>query len=109
MFAYRPIRPIELYSAVQAGTGECKPRAVKGDDSALDLPVFVFSTCKGLALITKEDSTVQFILESVRDFLLKGNGYQELWPGSLKDFEAHSHKNSLLAAGNISQWLGETL
>lgn len=91
LFAYRPLRPMELYSMVQAGTGECKLQLTEDDDYALNLQVFVLSTCKGLALITKEDSTVQFIHESVRDFLLKGNGYQELWDGSFKDFEAHSH------------------
>ncbi|EGX45684.1 hypothetical protein AOL_s00159g4 [Orbilia oligospora ATCC 24927] len=41
---------------------------------------FVLSSSKGLAEVTKSaDRTVQFIHESVRDFLLKEHGLDELW------------------------------
>lgn len=47
---------------------------------------------KGLAEITKSKSPrVQFIHESVRDFLIKDNGLHELWPELEIDWESSSH------------------
>ncbi|OLN94198.1 putative ankyrin repeat protein-like protein 4 [Colletotrichum chlorophyti] len=52
---------------------------------------FVVSSSKGLAEIMRsDDQTVQFIHESVRDFLLKDNGLRELWPNLVDDFESQS-------------------
>ncbi|KAK4222206.1 hypothetical protein QBC38DRAFT_549429 [Podospora fimiseda] len=57
---------------------------------------FVRYTSKGPAEITKSKSpVVQFIHESVRDFLLKEKGLLELWPSlaqNLTGFEAQSHE-----------------
>ncbi len=53
----------------------------------------VISSSKGLAEITKSKRpTVQFVHESVRDFLVKEKGLQTLWPGIGFDWEAESHE-----------------
>jgi hypothetical protein len=53
----------------------------------------VTSSSKGLAEITKsEQPTVQFVHESVRDFLVKERGLQDLWPEFGFDWEALSHE-----------------
>jgi hypothetical protein len=56
---------------------------------------FVLNSSKGLAELTKSKTpTVQFIHESVRDFLTKDNGLYELWPdlGDGTNFEGGSHQ-----------------
>ncbi|KAH7145557.1 hypothetical protein B0J13DRAFT_474300, partial [Dactylonectria estremocensis] len=53
----------------------------------------VTSSSKGLAEITKsKQPTVQFIHESVRDFLVKEKGLQELWPELGFEWEGPSHE-----------------
>ncbi|KAK4668766.1 uncharacterized protein QC764_710370 [Podospora pseudoanserina] len=60
-----------------------------------DIPRFIRSISKGLAEITqsKKAPVVQFIHESVRDFLLKEEkrGVRVVWPELGDDFEAQSH------------------
>ncbi|KAK6598120.1 hypothetical protein H4I96_09072 [Botrytis cinerea] len=67
LFANRPLKPQELYFATQIGLdGEC------------------------LAEVTKNKaSDVQFIHESVRDFLL--GKYESQWSGSSGSFVGHGH------------------
>ena len=51
-----------------------------------DMNRFVLNSFKGLAELTKSKMPiVQFIHESVRDFLIKDNGLCELWPELRKD------------------------
>ncbi|VUC36260.1 unnamed protein product [Clonostachys rosea] len=58
-----------------------------------DMERFVMSSSKGLAELTKsKNQTVQFIHESVRDFLLKDNGIRQLWPEFESNFETVSHE-----------------
>lgn len=61
-----------------------------------DIPKFIRSISKGLAEITQSKKTpvVQFIHESVRDFLLKEEkrGLRVVWPELGDDFEAQSHE-----------------
>ncbi|RDW69559.1 hypothetical protein BP6252_08579 [Coleophoma cylindrospora] len=59
-----------------------------------DMDRFVLNSSKGLAELTKSKiSTVQFIHESVQDFLVKDDGLGELWPELKKegDFRSISH------------------
>ncbi|KFY76789.1 hypothetical protein V499_03666 [Pseudogymnoascus sp. VKM F-103] len=93
LFAARPFRPDELRIAVEAGNeddppdGPCDPAQMTADN----LRRFVFDASKGLAEITKsKEPTVQFIHESVRDFLLKDGGLQKLLP-TVKNFEGQGH------------------
>ena len=52
----------------------------------------VISSSKGLAEITKaKQPTVQFIHESVRDFLIKDRGLAEIWPDFKLDWESLGH------------------
>lgn len=95
LYAKRPLMRQEFYLAVSTG--------LLGDDEDLlnDLmtPIpndiidrFVVSSSKGLAEVTKSNQpTVQFIHESVRDFLIKDNGIQELWPEFGDGFEGLCH------------------
>ncbi|KAL7972633.1 hypothetical protein HDV63DRAFT_393258 [Trichoderma sp. SZMC 28014] len=73
LFAERPLAPEELYSAR-----------------------FVLDSSLGYAdIIASNDSmhkTVQFIHESVKDFLLKENGLREIWTGSGGDIHGQSHE-----------------
>jgi ankyrin repeat protein len=63
---------------------------------------FVLSASKGLVEETKsENPTMQFIHESVRDFLIRNKGLQELWPQLGPRSEARSHH--LLAQYCIKQ------
>ncbi|QGA21573.1 hypothetical protein EYB26_009284 [Talaromyces marneffei] len=97
LFAERPLQPEEFRHALWSGLSLSKlvdsqiPAATR-DKNSLDKVVISYS--KGLAEITKsQHPTVQFIHESVRDFLLKDNGLHELWPGMETDWEISSHEN----------------
>lgn len=80
LYARRPLKREELYYAILSGTDAealtpWDPEMV----TALDMDKFILSCSKGLAETTKSKSqTVQFIHESVRDFLLGKNGMNRL-------------------------------
>ena len=80
LYAKRPLKREELYYAILSGTDEealtpWEPEMV----TAQDIDKFILSCSKGLAETTKSKSqTVQFIHESVRDFLLEKNGINKL-------------------------------
>ncbi|GJC92987.1 pfs domain-containing protein [Colletotrichum higginsianum] len=58
-----------------------------------DLDLAVVRSSKGLAEITKSKvGTVQFIHESVRDFFIKDNGLQEIWPEIGEKFQSTGHE-----------------
>ncbi|GAB1310906.1 Inversin [Madurella fahalii] len=93
LFATRPLKPQELYFAVQFGLD--KTCSGCWDQETLDLDqmkTFVRSSSKGLAEVTRNKaSEVQFIHESVRDFLLGkyGGQWSEAASGS---FVGHGHQ-----------------
>ena len=98
LFSRRPLTPSEFYHAMWSGLAvrghgladQCMPNAAAtGFDKRAELSVI--SSSKGLAETTKsEQPVVQFIHESVRDFLIKDHGIAEIWP----DFrELQSHEN----------------
>lgn len=98
LFASRPLTGREFFFALHSGQHRQKLESLQGWDSELlsdaDMEHFVSSTSKGLAEITtSKNPTVQFIHESVRDFLLKDGGIQQLWPQyeQVPLFEALSH------------------
>ena len=102
--AQRPLRPEEFYHALWSGllpqNGSSHVRAP--DTSIQDISDnlsrthrYVISSSKGLAEVTGSNSdkkTVQFIHESVRDFLIKDKGLYELWPELGLDWESPSHE-----------------
>ncbi|KAJ9602886.1 hypothetical protein H2200_012666 [Cladophialophora chaetospira] len=91
LFAGRPLTAPELYHAILAGT---EPESILPwnilpiDKDAIQR--YILSASKGLAEITTNGS-VQFIHESVRDYFLKEQGMQKLWPELVTNFEGLSH------------------
>ncbi len=80
LYAKRPLKREEIYHAILSGTD---PEALSISNSeeitAQDMERFILSCSKGLAETTKlKAQTVQFIHESVRDFLLGKNGFNKL-------------------------------
>ncbi|KAK5445358.1 hypothetical protein LTS15_010139 [Exophiala xenobiotica] len=93
LYARRPLKREELYFAVLTGVD---PRAVSGWDpdatTTADMERFILDCSKGLAELTKtKHPTVQFIHESVRDFLFKENSLGQLQPGLTNNFAGISH------------------
>lgn len=94
LFSKWPLRPEELYFAVLAGTNP--ESLVPWEQELTTLTIiqrFIIDSSKGLAETTKSKTpVVQFIHESVRDFLLKDNGLREIWPDLGDRFQGQSHE-----------------
>lgn len=79
LFAKRPLRPEELYFAIQLGSDADAPMVWDQTSISLNrINRFNLNASKGLAELTKKDTTVQFIHESVRDYLLREKGLETL-------------------------------
>ncbi|KAH7176156.1 hypothetical protein EDB81DRAFT_32969 [Dactylonectria macrodidyma] len=95
LFARQPLKPEQLYFAVLSGVD---PKAISDwnpdEIEEADIKKFILSSSKGLAEVTrsKKYPTVQFIHESVRDFLLKENGLKEIWSDLGGNFQGESHE-----------------
>lgn len=93
LYAERPLKREEFYFAVVSGISpaelaEWDPEYISTDDMGR----FVLSSSKGLAEVTRsKNKTVQFIHESVRDFLVKDNGLRDLWHELGEDIASLSH------------------
>jgi ankyrin repeat protein len=94
LFAKQPLQPEQLYFAILAGI---EPDALTSQHYQEVTPDtirrFLLRSSKGLTEITKSKKTkVQFIHESVRDFLLKENGLSKIWPEFRSNFQGQSHE-----------------
>jgi ankyrin repeat protein len=94
LFATQPLSPEQLYFAVLS---KVEPEAVlMWDPSEITKDVikrFILDSSKGLAEVTTSKlPTVQFIHESVRDFLLKENGLSNIWPELGSNLQGQSHE-----------------
>ena len=90
LFARQPLTPEQLYFAILSSV-EPEPRSEW--DSEDTIKRFILDSSKGLAEITRSNNpTVQFIHESVTDFLLKENGFGEIWPDFRSNFQGQSHE-----------------
>ncbi|PNP78967.1 hypothetical protein FNYG_07832 [Fusarium nygamai] len=80
LFSKRPLQWEELYFALISGLHpDTLSRWNRRKTTIQDMKQFILSSSKGLAEITKPNTqTVQFIHESVRDFLLKDDGLGHL-------------------------------
>ncbi|KAK1994387.1 hypothetical protein LX36DRAFT_208691 [Colletotrichum falcatum] len=93
----RPSRPKEFYHALWSGLSlqglvDNEIPDVTSLDSGDTITGCVISYSKGLAEITKSNQPiVQFIHESVRDFLVRDKGLQEIWPDVGYDWECQGH------------------
>jgi hypothetical protein len=94
LFAKQPLSPEQLYFAILSGVD---PEALSWwdqDEIARDvIEKFILDSSKGLVEITtSKASTVQFIHESVKDFLWKENGLGKIWSDLASNFEEQSHE-----------------
>ena len=96
LFAQRPLRCEEFYFAMVAGLDPVIENMTEWDPENVTLDRMnrlVLDSSKGLAELTKsKEPTVQFIHESVRDFLLKDGGLRELWPKVGEHLSSASHE-----------------
>ncbi|GKU10148.1 unnamed protein product, partial [Fusarium langsethiae] len=97
LLSKRPLEPQEYYHALWSGLSleglaDLDMPAITTTDANDCFGRCVISSSKGLAEITKaKHPTVQFIHESVRDFLIKDKGLHELWPELGADWESLGH------------------
>ncbi|KAK3075879.1 hypothetical protein LTR53_000453 [Teratosphaeriaceae sp. CCFEE 6253] len=94
LFARRPLKREEFYFAMVAGLRP-SPEGMEwnADEVTIDdMSRYVRDSSKGLAELTKSKApTIQFIHESVPDFLVKDGGLYELWPELTTDVRSRSH------------------
>ncbi|WQF78470.1 Putative P-loop containing nucleoside triphosphate hydrolase, nucleoside phosphorylase superfamily [Colletotrichum destructivum] len=94
LFGKRPLSREEYYFALLSGLSASEALQSFDKVPAESMELFVVSSSKGLAETISTKShlrTVQFIHESVRDFLLKDGGLRKFWPDLGEDFENRSH------------------
>jgi ankyrin repeat protein len=91
-FAHQPLNPEQFYHAVLSGSEPGFPSSVDPEQiNQHNVYNFVLDSSKGLAEITKTKApTVQFIHESVREYLLKAGGLQKA-TSNLQNFAGQSH------------------
>jgi ankyrin repeat protein len=94
LFAKQPLQPEQLYFAILAGIVPDELATEHHQEVTLEtIRKFLLSSSKGLTEITKtKNKSVQFIHESVRDFLLKQNGLSKIWPEFANNFQGQSHE-----------------
>ena len=86
LYAQRPLRREEFYFAMLSGQDPLSLTAWDPEEVTLqDMERLVLSSSKGLVEVTQPskdyEPTLQFIHESVREFLLKPDALVDLWPG----------------------------
>ncbi|KAI0846397.1 hypothetical protein F5Y00DRAFT_272035 [Daldinia vernicosa] len=94
LFATRPLRVEELYFAIMSGS-EPEDLAMFHSENIVsveDMEKYIIDNSKGLAEVSGSSTTVRFIHESVRDFLLKENGFQRVWPGLGSNLYGYGHE-----------------
>jgi hypothetical protein len=89
LFATRPLKPQEFYFAIQLGLDAGTSSYWDQEDVELNqMKTFVRTSSKGLAEVTRNKAAeVQFIHESVRNFLLDRYGGD--WSDTSGNFEGH--------------------
>ncbi|EXJ70924.1 uncharacterized protein A1O5_05916 [Cladophialophora psammophila CBS 110553] len=102
LFAKRPLKREELYFAILAGNDPDQLTPRDPTDTTTDvMDRFILNCSKGLAELTRTKiQTVQFIHESVRDYLLKGDGLMHLQQPIESDFQGQSHEKLKLCCQN---------
>ncbi|KAF5975310.1 Pfs NACHT ankyrin domain-containing protein [Fusarium coicis] len=98
LLAQRPLQPGEYYHALWSGLSlkgkadrEMPP--INTSDASDCFNKTVISSSKGLAEITRANKPkVQFIHESVHDFLIKDKGLYKLWPGLETDWQSQGYE-----------------
>ncbi|KAF5701323.1 Pfs NACHT ankyrin domain-containing protein [Fusarium mundagurra] len=117
LLAERPLKPEEYYHALWSGLSlkdlvDLEIPPVNISDASDCINKCIISSSKGLAEITKANKpTVQFIHESVRDFLIKDKGLYQLWPelGAGWESQAHERLKLCCAAYVFHETIGEAI
>ncbi|KAI0204126.1 hypothetical protein F4808DRAFT_448850 [Astrocystis sublimbata] len=101
LFARQPLRPRQYYYVMAAGldsidsSNETMPMKYSIQITNDAVFRFVTSSSKGLAEVSRtepeRERVVQFIHESVHDYLIKDGGIYKLWPQLRNGFESQSH------------------
>ena len=93
LYARKPLKQEEFYFAILS-TYRYSSLWDAEEVTLQDMGRFILDISKGLVEVTqsKEASIVQFIHESVREFLLKECAFTELWPGSKEITQGLSHE-----------------
>jgi ankyrin repeat protein len=93
LFAKQPLSPEQLYHAILSSVDLEAVTAWDHEEITKDvIKRFILDSSKGLAEATvSKEQRVQFIHESVRDFLLKENGLGKIWPEYGTNFQGQSH------------------
>ena len=93
LFSRQPLVPEQLYFAILSATDPDGLSIWDAEETPIDeMEKFIRNASKGLAEVAKTKiPRVQFIHESVRDFLLKEDGLQEIWANLGENFEGTSH------------------
>ncbi|KAF2785658.1 purine and uridine phosphorylase [Melanomma pulvis-pyrius CBS 109.77] len=94
LFATQPLSPEQLYHAMLSGIDPDVVSEWDSEEITEDvIKRFILDASKGLTEVTvSKKPSVQFIHESVRDFLLKENGLSKIWPEFGSNFEGQSHE-----------------
>ncbi|SCV31952.1 uncharacterized protein FFFS_03060 [Fusarium fujikuroi] len=98
LFARRPLKPQEFHHALLAGRATREPVSpeilIHGDSvSSETIENFVISSSKGLAQVTENrQSQVDFVHQSVRDFLVRDSDFQHLWPDLSRSVKVDGHQ-----------------
>ncbi|KAH7194480.1 hypothetical protein DER44DRAFT_889576 [Fusarium oxysporum] len=93
LFARNPLKLEQLYFAIRSHTERTTCKWDRDEIGELAIRNFILSSSEGLVEVTrvKNDPTVQFIHESVRDFLLKDNGLREILMEENGNLSTESH------------------
>ncbi|KAL7914041.1 hypothetical protein GGI35DRAFT_475875 [Trichoderma velutinum] len=90
LFARHPLQPEQLYFAILS---DAQYEWNQKETTVQDMERFILNSSKGLAEVTKsKNRTVQFIHESVKDYLLKENGLRDIWPDFDTNIVGESHE-----------------
>jgi ankyrin repeat protein len=93
LFAAEPLTPQEFYYALLSGLEYREESLMRNPDdtTSSNIEQFILHHSRGLAELTaSKEPTVQFIHESVRDFLLKERGISKVWNELDANFEGKS-------------------
>jgi ankyrin repeat protein len=112
LFAQRPLSMQEYYYAIMSGCWQSLDGVSEHDPDLVTeraMRLFVSDSTKGLAEVTRSElPTIQFIHESVRDFLIRDQGLSHIWPDLKPDLAALSHEQVKLCCHtymHASSWL----
>lgn len=89
LFAREPIAP-QQFSLLMQVSGDADLSGGLEETSMAMIEKYIRNVSKGVAEVAK-GYTVQFIHESVRDFLLKEDGLRDLWPDRTENPEGEGH------------------